>query len=240
MNIKDCILYEDQHIIVCQKEAGVPVQTARTSQMDMESALKNYLVMKNMETNSAKGNFVKENPAERCSLGKNSAGKDPAGKSQVPYLAVIHRLDQPVRGVLVFAKTPFAAKNLSAQVTNHSIGKYYLAEVDGVIPKEADTLEDYLLKDARTNTSKVVKEGTKGSKKAILRYKKKDEQTVEIELVTGRHHQIRVQFAHVGMPLKGDMKYNPGAVPGKLGLCAYHLVFRHPKTGKEMEFYYKE
>lgn len=202
MNIQDWILYEDQHIIVCQKAAGMPVQTARMSQMDMESALKNYL--------------------------------------QSPYLAVIHRLDQPVRGVLVFGKTPFAAKKLNAQVTEHSLGKYYLAEVDGVIPKESGTLENYLLKDARTNTSKVVNQGTPNSKKAVLHYRKKDEQTVEIELVTGRHHQIRVQFAYAGMPLKGDMKYNPKAVPGKLGLCAYHLVFQHPKTGKKMEFYYDD
>lgn len=208
MNIRDCILFEDQHIIVCKKEAGVPVQTGRMSQMDMESALKNYLSAKNKD-------------------------------GKIPYLAVIHRLDQPVRGVLVFAKTPFAAKNLNAQVTNHGMGKYYLAEVDGIIPKEQDTLEDYLLKDARTNTSKVVRSGTPNSKKAVLHYKKRDEHTVEIELVTGRHHQIRVQLSHAGMPLKGDMKYNKEAKPGVLGLCAYHLVFKHPKTGKEMGFYYK-
>lgn len=210
MNIQDYILYEDQYILVCQKEAGIAVQTARISQMDLESALKNYLAAKN-----------------------NNDRK-------MPYLAVIHRLDQPVRGVLVFAKTPLAAKNLNAQVTNHSIGKYYLAEVDGVIPKEGDTLEDYLIKDARTNTSKVVKADTPNSKKAVLHYKKKDEHTVEIELVTGRHHQIRVQLSHAGMPLKGDTKYNPRALSGRLGLCAYRLVFKHPKTGKEMEFYYKE
>lgn len=210
MNIQDYILYEDQYILVCQKEAGIAVQTARISQMDLESALKNYLAAKN-----------------------NNDRK-------MPYLAVIHRLDQPVRGVLVFAKTPLAAKNLNAQVINHSIGKYYLAEVDGVIPKEGDTLEDYLIKDARTNTSKVVKADTPNSKKAVLHYKKKDEHTVEIELVTGRHHQIRVQLSHAGMPLKGDTKYNPRALPGRLGLCAYRLVFKHPKTGKEMEFYYKE
>lgn len=208
MNIQDCILFEDQHIIVCKKEAGVPVQTARMSQMDMESALKNYLAAQN--------------------------------NGKLPYLAVIHRLDQPVRGVLVFAKTPFAAKNLNAQVTNHTIGKYYLAQVEGTIPKDADTLEDYLLKDARTNTSKVVKEGTPNSKKAVLHYKKRDDNTVEIELVTGRHHQIRVQLSHAGMPLKYDTKYNPDAQHGVLGLCAYHLVFKHPKTGKKMEFYYEQ
>ena len=89
MNIQEWILYEDQHIIVCKKEAGVAVQTARMSQMDMESALKNHLAVK--------------------------------GSGKMPYLAVIHRLDQPVRGVLVFAKTPFAAKELNRQVTTHII-----------------------------------------------------------------------------------------------------------------------
>ena len=208
MNIQDWILYEDQHIIVCKKEAGVEVQTARMSQMDMESALKNYLAVKD------------------------------SGK--MPYLAVIHRLDQPVRGVLVFAKTPFAAKELNKQVTNHSIGKYYLAEVEGTIPAEQGTLEDYLLKDGKTNTSRVVTEKTPGAKKAALHYKKRDEHTIEIELVTGRHHQIRVQCAHAGMPLKGDGKYNPAANRAdQLGLCAYHLVFKHPKTGKKMEFFYE-
>jgi len=207
MNIKEWILYEDQHIIVCRKEAGVAVQTARMSQMDMESALKNYLAVKD------------------------------SGK--MPYLAIIHRLDQPVRGVLVFAKTPFAAKELSRQVTQHSIGKYYLAEVEGKIPKESGTLENYLLKDGKTNTSSVVGANVSGAKKATLHYKKKDEHTIEIELVTGRHHQIRVQCAHAGMPLKGDTKYNPGARrTDELGLCAYHLIFKHPKTGRTMEFFY--
>lgn len=208
MNIQNFILYEDQHIIVCRKEAGIAVQTAKMSQMDMESALKNYLAVKD------------------------------SGK--MPYLAVIHRLDQPVRGVLVFAKTPFAAKELSRQVTDHTIGKYYLAEVEGTIPAEAGTLEDYLLKDGRTNTSKIVDSKISGAKKATLHYKKRDEHTIEIELVTGRHHQIRVQCAHAGMPLKGDGKYNPNAQRGQqLGLCAYHLVFKHPKTGKIMEFFYE-
>lgn len=208
MKIQDWILYEDQQIIVCKKEAGIAVQTARMSQMDMESALKNYLAAK-------------------------SCGK-------MPYLAVIHRLDQPVRGVLVFAKTPFAAKELNRQVTEHSLGKYYLAEVDGIIPAEEGTLEDYLLKDGRTNTSKVVSSKTKEAKKAILHYKKRDEHTLEIELVTGRHHQIRVQCAYAGMPLKGDTKYNPNAKKGEvLGLCAYRLVFHHPKTREPMEFTYE-
>lgn len=230
MNIQDYILYEDQHLIVCQKEAGMPVQTARMSQIDMESALKSYLMTK-QSMDQGKG---------AVHGGKKDVHHSVQQQKKPPYLAVIHRLDQPVRGVLVFAKTPFAAKALSAQVTNHTIGKYYLAQIDGELINEEGTLEDYLLKDARTNTSKVVKEGTAGSKKAILHYKKRDAYTLEIELITGRHHQIRVQLAHAGMPLVCDTKYNPKAAHGRLGLCAYRLVFLHPKTGKKMEFYYKE
>ena len=209
MNIEKDILYEDNQILVCKKDAGIAVQTARIGQMDLESLQKNHLAAKQSE-------------------------------GYPPYLAVIHRLDQPVCGVLVFAKTPFAAKELNKQITNHTMGKYYLAEVDSVIPKEADTLTDYLIKDAKTNTSRVVSKGTPGGKEAILHYKKKDDTHLEIELVTGRHHQIRVQLAHAGMPLKGDVKYNPnGEKCTELGLCAYRLCFQHPKTGKEMEFFYK-
>lgn len=208
-SIEEQILYEDQHVLVCQKEAGIPVQTAKMAQMDLESMLKNYL-----------------------------AAKDDSGK--IPYLAVIHRLDQPVCGVLVFAKTPFAAKELNKQVTNHTLGKYYLAKVDGEISKGSGTLTDFLLKDGKTNTSKVVKDGMPQSKKAVLHYKKIAEDTLEIELITGRHHQIRVQLAHAGMPLKGDRKYNPTGEgrEKELALCAYRLQFVHPKTKKEMEFTY--
>lgn len=208
MDIQENILYEDREILVCRKEAGMAVQTARMGQMDLESMLKNYLAQKNRD-------------------------------DKAPYLAVIHRLDQPVRGVLVFGKTPFAAKELNKQVTNHTMGKYYLAEVDGVIPNEEGTLEDFLIKDGKSNTSRVVKAGTPGAKRAVLHYKKTGEQLLEIELVTGRHHQIRVQLAHAGMPLVGDGKYNPtGNTAGQLGLCAYKLRFQHPKTGKMIEFQY--
>lgn len=210
MNINNQILYEDDEILVCKKEAGIAVQTARTSQMDMENALKNYL--------SAK-----------------------AGRDKRIYLAVIHRLDQPVRGVLVFAKTPFAAKELNKQITNHTMGKYYLAEVDGKIPRDEDTLEDFLLKNAAGNTSKVVQEGTVGAKKAVLHYRKKEESLVEVELVTGRHHQIRVQLAAHGMPIRGDGKYNSKKETAvSLKLCAYRLILTHPRTNKQMEFLWKD
>lgn len=237
MNIEENILYEDNHILVCRKEAGIAVQTARIGQMDLESMLKNYLAENLNEKNQVRLQKSGDTGKKGISAGKSD--KNRSGFIQPPYLAVIHRLDQPVRGVLVFAKTPFAAKELNKQITNHTMGKYYLAEVEGVIRKETDTLTDYLLKDAKTNTSRVVPKGTVGAKEAVLHYKKKDDTHVEIELVTGRHHQIRVQLSHAGMPLVGDGKYNPnGKKADQLGLCAYRLSFRHPKTGKEMTFFY--
>ena len=243
MNIQENILYEDNELLVCRKPAGIAVQTARIAQMDMESLLKNYLAEEKRKEQKGEGHVTGSFVTGHSASGRKNMSAVKPGENHrninQPYLAVIHRLDQPVSGVLVFAKTAFAAKELNKQITNHTMGKYYLAEVDGVIPKETDTLTDYLLKDAKTNTSRVVPKGTPGAKEATLHYRKKDNTHLEIELVTGRHHQIRVQLSHAGMPIAGDGKYNPN--PGKesrLQLCAYRLEFRHPKTGKKMTFLY--
>ena len=153
---------------------------------------------------------------------------------KMPYLGVVHRLDQPVEGVLVFAKNKKAAAGLTGQITSGSDTKGHL--------------EDYLKKNGKTNTSAVVTPETDGAKKAVLDYEVlnevSDERTltgkrilVRIQLGTGRHHQIRVQMAHAGMSLLGDRKYNPEDSSGlPLGLCSCHLVFRHPVTGKKLEF----
>lgn len=213
--IEDCILYEDKEILVCHKPAGIAVQNSRIGSIDMENALKNYLYAKN------------------C--------------SNVPWLGVIHRLDLPVEGAIVFAKTSQAAAKLNQQLTNGGFGKIYLAVTDQC-RSEKDTLTDYLLKDGRKNMSAVVSEKTKGAKKAVLEYefieKIPDERTssglrylIKIKLDTGRHHQIRVQMSHAGMPLIGDRKYNPTDESGlSLGLCSCYLCFCHPKTNKKMEF----
>ncbi len=119
---------------------------------------------------------------------------------------------------------------------------------DRMSEKHQGRLEDYLIKNGRTNTSEVVTSKTSGAKKAVLDYEVihqiSDERTesgkrilIKIHLETGRHHQIRVQMAHAGMPLLGDRKYNPGEISQlPLGLCSCHLIFRHPITGKKMEF----
>lgn len=196
------ILFEDEHIIVCYKPSGIPTQTAKLGAIDMASLLKNYLY-------------------------KNQKDK------KEPYVAVIHRLDQPVEGILVFAKTPFAAKELNKGMQNGAgFGKYYKAVLCGVPEKRKGMLENYLVKDGKTNTSRVCDATEKDAKKAILEYEilsingKEAEETTStcepsntqeksqdvktlvcIKLHTGRHHQIRVQMANIGCPIWGDTKY---------------------------------
>lgn len=178
-------------------------------------------------------------------------------KSGEPYLAVIHRLDQPVTGILVFAKTPAAAKELNRQLQNGGFGKYYLALLTSQPEASEATLTDYMIKDGRTNTSRICAPGTAQAKKAVLHYKmipRTKEFTflsafppelplAAIQLDTGRHHQIRLQMSHMGCPIAGDQKY--GAIPtGRpaseyktLALWAYRLTFTHPYTKKKMDFH---
>ena len=106
-----------------------------------------------------------------------------------PYLAVIHRLDQPVKGILVFAKTPFAAKELNKQLTAHGFGKYYLAKIEGTLPASEGVLENYLVKDARTNLSRVCDKNTKDAKLARLHYR-----TINQESSCRRHRRCRYRW----------------------------------------------
>lgn len=222
-DIKTCIQYEDSQIIVCRKPAGIPVQSSKIGTPDMVSLLKNYLAA-----------------SQRSTVSGHNTSSDRHSASASPYLAVIHRLDQPVSGLLVFAKTPAAAKELSRQLTTCGFGKYYLAVVIGKPNKTSDTLENYLIKDGRTNTSRVCRKETAGAKLARLSYRTLDFRNgcslLEIHLDTGRHHQIRVQMAHLGCPLVGDRKYGQRESLGSLQLCAYKLEFRHPQDGRKMSF----
>ena len=206
-------LYEDEELLVIKKDAGTPVQAGKMRIMDLEGIIKRELYM-----------------------------RDPKGGE--PYLGIVHRLDQPVEGVMVFAKTPQAAAALSKQVTDGTMKKHYLALVCGKPSEKEVTLVDYLQKDGRTNTSKVVQKGAKDAKRSELKYRVLEEREetslLEIELLTGRHHQIRVQMANAGWPLYGDTKYNPAFAKTtgyvQTALCAYKLSFVHPKTEKRMEF----
>ena len=212
------ILYEDPHILVCVKPHGIATQSKSIRYPDMVSLIRNHLA-------------------------KSSGSRNPG--SAEPYLAVIHRLDQPVSGILVFARTPAAAKDLNQQLQNGQFEKYYQAVVCGTLP-DSGTLTDYLVKDGRTNTSRICSKNTPGAKKAVLSYEilETSEVTglsvVQIRLGTGRHHQIRVQMAGAGAPLWGDNKYNPEFVNKRgyfpIALRAFRLSFCHPATGKRMEF----
>ncbi len=151
---------------------------------------------------------------------------------------ILTRLDRPVKGLVLFAKDKNTADKLTKMVQEHSITKIYHALVCGNVENEGH-IESYLMKNSRLNISKIVNKGTVGSKIAILDYKliekRKDVNKVEINLKTGRHHQIRVQFASINAPLWGDVKYNSqfkhtrGVTPA---LCACKLVFNHPITGE--------
>ncbi|MBR1865564.1 MAG: RluA family pseudouridine synthase [Lachnospiraceae bacterium] len=166
-----------------------------------------------------------------------------------PYLAMVHRLDRPVGGIMVFAKNQKAAANLSDQVQDGSMVKFYQAVITGELPQECGLLEDYLWKDGRNNTSRVVKKGTKGAKKAQLQYEVLDVMETDegilsyilIELITGRHHQIQVQLASRGVGIYGDTKYNPRFAGTKktyrqIALYATRLEFTHPGNGEPMVF----
>ena len=166
------------------------------------------------------------------------------GNDKRPYIGIIHRLDQPVEGLLVFAKNPSAAAKLNQQMQKDGFGKHYIAEVSGQMDTKRGTLTDYLVKNARESRAEIVAEGQKDAKKAVLYYevfqKTEGASFLKIRLETGRFHQIRAQLSSRGCPIIGDTKYNPECVTGRgyqtIHLCAWRLEFRHPVNGKPMEF----
>lgn len=222
------ILYEDADILVCVKPAGIATQTKRSGQQDMVSLLRNY----------------------RHELGGET------------YIGLVHRLDQPVEGILVFGKHARSTAALNRQLVQGNFSKVYLAVTEGNMPQREGNLLDYLKKDARRNLSAVVRKGEPQAKRAELRYRvlETDEgccpvqNLVKVQLLTGRHHQIRVQMAHLGTPLAGDTKYAAWTAGGSslqtahdnsrqkngaeygLGLCACELEFVHPVTKRIMKY----
>lgn len=158
------------------------------------------------------------------------------------YLGLIHRLDRPVGGVMVFAKTSKAAARLSEQVREKVFKKKYLVIANGKFEKQKGVLEDYLLKNERNNMSKVVKEGTKNSKHAELDYEvlKYDPElnlsVLKINLHTGRHHQIRVQLSSRDHSIYGDQKYGGRGHGKQICLWAYELTIQNPITKEKMTF----
>ena len=215
------IIFEDDILMVCYKPAGIAVQTKKLGQKDMESILRNHIAL--------------------------AGGK--TGKGGLPYIGIVHRLDQPVEGVMVFAKTPQGAASLSAQVQKHSLGKKYYAvvrlpenqsvfsEVTGL--PDRGTLEDWILFEPKKNISRIVPKGTPGAKRALLDYRVagqcREKVLLDITLHTGRHHQIRLQLANMGTPILGDRKYGHDT-QGSLSLCSYHIDFEHPLDSHKMNF----
>lgn len=225
------ILYEDDAILVCVKPAGIPTQSRRIGMPDMETLLKNHITRNNAKTN-----------ARQMVPPRSRQQKRP------PFLAVIHRLDQPVEGLLVFAKTPSAARSLNAQLTAHGFGKHYRALLEGIPAADEGTLEHYLCRDARANTSFVCTPDTLGAKKARLFYRVVHKDGLrciaDITLDTGRHHQIRVQMSAIGCPIVGDRKYGWHAPAeetisrSRIELYSCRLDFKHPVTNIPMHFEY--
>ena len=229
------ILYEDNHIIVVIKPDGLESQSGKSFAPDMVSEIRKHLASHPQDIHK----LTKET---------STASKYP----QPPYVGVIHRLDRPVSGIMVYAKNPKAAASLSTSLQQGKIEKWYQAVICGKPVDNVGKYVDYLLKDGKTNTSRIVDKSVAGAKRAELEYQileKKEQEDgtvrslVEIHLHTGRHHQIRVQFAAHGTPLMGDTKYGAPAAASvgrarrePLALCAVRLSFLHPVTGKRMEF----
>ena len=152
------------------------------------------------------------------------------------YLGLVHRLDRPVGGIMVFAKTSKAASRLSEQIRENKVKKTYLAVVYGKL-KEKAVLKDKILKNHKTNTVQISEKGKEASLDYELISKKENLNLVEIHLHTGRSHQIRIQFSSRNNPLFGDQRYNKNAVPGEqIALFASSLEFIHPVTKEKMVF----
>jgi 23S rRNA pseudouridine1911/1915/1917 synthase len=208
------ILYEDNHLLVVEKPVNMPTQGDTSGDMDLLTLLKNDLKIRYQKP----GNV---------------------------YLGLVHRLDRPVGGIMVFAKTSKAASRLSQQVRNHDLKRIYLAVVHGTPKPSKGRLEHYLKKDRASNIVHVVKASDKDGKQAILEYSvleigkgNKPLSLAEVELLTGRSHQIRVQLSAIGHPLFGDQKYGAKVnKPGQqIALWAHQIRFIHPTKKEELVF----
>ena len=200
------IIYEDNHLLVVEKPAKIPVQEDSSKDIDMLTLLKDYR-----------------------KINENKPGE--------AFIGLVHRLDRPVSGIMVFAKTSKAASRLSDQIRQNTFHKTYLAVVEGTLPSQGK-FEDYLIKNEKENISYVTTK-EKG-KYSCLEYQvlstKDNLSLVEINLITGRSHQIRVQFSSKNHPLIGDSKYghNPNNID--IALFAKSITFNHPTTKEELTF----
>lgn len=205
------VIYEDNHLLVVEKPVNVLSQGDDTNDKDMVNLLKNYLKVK-----------------------YNKPGN--------VFVGLVHRLDRPVGGIMVFAKTSKAASRLSEQVRNKSFKKTYRAVLNGNMKKDKDILKDYLYKNKKTNMVSVVNKNHKDAKDAELSYEtiSKNEKfsMVQVDLKTGRSHQIRVQFSSRNHPLFGDQRYGQhiNKKGDQIALWSYKIEITHPTTKEKMEF----
>ncbi len=205
MTIAEQILYEDNHLIVLNKLPGQIVQGDKTGDVCLAEEIKAFI----KERDSKPGNV---------------------------FCGVVHRLDRPVSGVVIFAKTSKALSRMNELVKSRQFKKIYHAVVKDMPPQPEGRLEDYLVRNEKANKSFVTKNAAaEGAKLAQLDYRllatsKGGYHLLEVELHTGRHHQIRCQLAHLGCPIKGDLKYGaPRSNPdGSISLHAYSVTFEHP------------
>ena len=203
------ILHEDNHIIIVNKRAGDITQGDKTGDTPLSDVVKEYI-------------------------------KDKYNKPNNVYLGVVHRLDRPTSGVIIFAKTSKALERLNKMLREKTINKTYWAIVKNKPKKEEDTLVNYLKKNSKNNKSTAYKTESEGSKKAILHYKvikKLDSYyLLEIDLETGRHHQIRCQLSSIGSYIKGDLKYGAkrSNKDGSIHLHARKIEFIHPVSKEKI------
>lgn len=203
------VLFEDNHIIIVNKRAGDIVQGDKTGDTPLSDIVKHYI-------------------------------KEKYHKPGDVFLGVVHRLDRPTSGIVIFARTSKALERLNKMLREQQVKKTYWAVVKNQPIKESNTLINFLKKNPKNNKSTVFHKESPGSKKAILHYqtiKKLDNYSLlEIDLETGRHHQIRAQLSYIGSPIKGDLKYgfDRSNKDGSIHLHARKIQFVHPIKKEEV------
>jgi 23S rRNA pseudouridine1911/1915/1917 synthase len=203
------VLFEDNHIIIVNKRAGDIVQGDKTQDKPLSEVVKEYI-------------------------------KEKYNKPGNVFLGVVHRLDRPTTGIVMFARTSKALERLNKMLREKTIQKTYWALVKNSPKKEKETLINFLKKNPKKNKSTVFRKEIDGSKKAILHYtvrKKLDHYTLlEVDLETGRHHQIRAQLSFIGSPIKGDLKYGfpRSNKDGSIHLHARKIKFTHPVSKEDI------
>ena len=209
-NIGMQVVYEDNHIIIVYKQSGEIVQGDKTGDKPLSDTVKEWI-------------------------------KARYNKPGNVFLGVVHRLDRPVAGLVMFGKTSKATSRLNAMFREGQVHKTYWAIVSGTPKADEATLDNWLVRNEKQNKSYAYDHEVPNSKHALLRYKviaRSDNYTLlAVDLLTGRHHQIRCQLAHAGMPIKGDLKYgarrsNPD---GSISLLSHRMSFVHPVSKKTID-----